>query len=43
MKSWLDRLNVGSGFVIHDPFHVGSGLSEAKNQQEHKKSILHTN
>jgi hypothetical protein len=43
MKSWLDRLNVGCVFVTHDPFHVGSELSEAKNQQDHKKSILQTN
>jgi hypothetical protein len=43
MKSWLDRLNVASGFVVHDPFHVGRVFSEPKNQQDHKKSILQTN
>jgi len=30
-------------FVTHDPFHVGKGLSEAKNQQGHKKSVLQIN
>jgi len=43
IKSCLDRLNVGSGFVTHDPVHVGRALSEAKNQQGHKKSVLQTN
>ena len=43
MKSWLDRLNAGNGFVTHDPFHVRRALSEAKNQQGHKKSVLQSN